>query len=343
MPDQTTNGYAFEYAVCINTPIAIRDWRNQHNLQTGSIRILQNTRFASLYQKWSLISNQKKDLMNKAALAGLRQILDMEPRLIYFTDEDPIQIVPNESITGRAGDVRDIIYIRNLRPQIRRVRSNESNGFHNNHWEIGISCKWNHWALKSPRLSNRIDFGEEWLGVPCSNQYWDDLEQPLHYLNSHRNQAWNELPENEKFQLVYRPFGNAFISELRKINETHGQIPISLLRYLLGRQDFYKLIGIESQRSTEIQVVNIDNTLNQPNQSINPRFRLPKIVLPTRIINIDWIPGSEHTIQVVMDNGWQINLRLHNAETRIKNSLKFDVNFAGNPIPSLINFWHDHE
>ena len=57
---------------------------------------------------------------------------------------------------GQTGDVRDVILTKN-------------------NWEIGISCKHNHQALKHQRLSNRIDFGLEWAGYPVSQNYWNTI------------------------------------------------------------------------------------------------------------------------------------------------------------------------
>lgn len=49
---------------------------------------------------------------------------------------------------GKAGDVRDVIAIRALQ-----------------RWEIGVSAKNNHEAVKHSRLSTELDFGDKWLQI----------------------------------------------------------------------------------------------------------------------------------------------------------------------------------
>ena len=61
---------------------------------------------------------------------------------------------------GEIGDVRDIIIVR------RDIK-----------WEIGLSIKHNHFAVKHSRLGKSLDFGERWFGVKCSEQYWEDIKR----------------------------------------------------------------------------------------------------------------------------------------------------------------------
>ena len=57
---------------------------------------------------------------------------------------------------GTEGDVRDII-----------IETPSE--------EIGISAKNRHHAVKHSRLSERIDFGEKWMGQKSSNDYWSKI------------------------------------------------------------------------------------------------------------------------------------------------------------------------
>jgi len=68
--------------------------------------------------------------------------------------DDTLQLIIPTDDRGREGDVRDIII----------VRSEIG-------WEIGISVKNNHSAVKHPRLSSVLDFGEKWFGIKCSDDY----------------------------------------------------------------------------------------------------------------------------------------------------------------------------
>ena len=61
--------------------------------------------------------------------------------------------------SGETGDVRDIV-----------IRRDDIE------WEVGLSIKHNHAAVKHSRLSHVLDFGNEWYGIPCSNKYWNDVK-----------------------------------------------------------------------------------------------------------------------------------------------------------------------
>lgn len=37
------------------------------------------------------------------------------------------------------------------------------------------------------------------------------------------------------------------------------------------------------------------------------------------------------TLNMVLDGGWSISFRIHNAEKKVVPSLKFDINLTGNP------------
>ena len=85
-------------------------------------------------------------------------LIDLEPRLsngINQSDVLQLEIVSDKQ--GQIGDVRDVLAIRSLQK-----------------WEIGISAKNNHRAVKHSRLLNDINFGEKWLGFSCSENYFVD-------------------------------------------------------------------------------------------------------------------------------------------------------------------------
>ena len=45
----------------------------------------------------------------------------------------------------------------------------------------------------------------------------------------------------------------------------------------------------------------------------------------------DFVPGKTNTVELYMDGGWQFSFRIHNAETYVKASLKFDIQIVGMP------------
>ncbi len=86
-------------------------------------------------------------------------LMDIELRLANDIDEnDVLQLESLTDYQGQLGDVRDILVIRVVQK-----------------WEIGVSAKNNHRAVKHSRLSNDIDFGEKWLGQQCSDTYFSEV------------------------------------------------------------------------------------------------------------------------------------------------------------------------
>ena len=55
-------------------------------------------------------------------------------------------------------------------------------------WEIGISVKHNHSALKHSRIYPHIDCGSEWMGVPCSPKYFENINKVFDKLAIAKNQ-----------------------------------------------------------------------------------------------------------------------------------------------------------
>jgi len=221
-----------------------------------------------------------------------------------------------EAVEGKEGDVRDVLIIR------RGIQ-----------WEIGLSLKHNHFAVKHSRLAKSLDFGEKWFGVRCSDQYWDDIDPIFTYLEVEKKKGakWRDLLSKETD--VYIPLLQAFINELWKSYRAYGSlVPRKMVEYLLGQFDFYKVIGLDKQRLTKIQTFNLRGTLNKAGQKTKPSLIIPVSGLPTRIVSIAFKPKSNNTVEMYMDAGWQFGFRIHNAATKVETSLKFDIQIIGMPV-----------
>jgi len=139
MPNQARNGYAFEYAIISSIPGAIDDWIYRHGEGSRNCKIIEDDAFSNIQHSFNLTENRLQDQMMLAAKAGLRRMLDMEPRITHAPAEDPIIITSNPANRGIMGDIRDIIFIRQHQPSHRRnVILSADNVDH--HWEIGISA-----------------------------------------------------------------------------------------------------------------------------------------------------------------------------------------------------------
>jgi hypothetical protein len=204
---------------------------------------------------------------------------------------------------GVHGDVRDIIITNN--------KLNE---------EIGISAKNRHWAVKHSRLSEQIDFGYDWFGIHCSDNYSHQVTPIFRELRSrqHRGEKWQDI--DDKKQRYYMPILQAFHTEMDTLfKKCPHDVAKGLVKYLLGKVDFYKVI--KENGEVTITSFNIDGTLKWGS----------KIPLPASITNICQKPNSETTLNFTFDQGWQISFRIHNASTYVEPSLKFDINIIGQP------------
>ena len=96
-------------------------------------------------------------------------------------------------------------------------------------------------------------------------------------------------------------------------------IPKEMMKYLLGKYDFYKII--KKNGNVSIVSFNIYNTLKWGH----------RLNLPDRIIEVALKPKSKTTVSMILDQGWQLSFRIHNARSIIEPSLKFDINLVGCP------------
>ncbi|MBM7267638.1 HaeIII family restriction endonuclease [Streptococcus sp. 2018037] len=272
--------------------------------------------------------------MFQAAKASLNTILKAEPNLSNGQELVTLSILVDKS--GGDGDVRDIVFIKG-----------------ETDWEIGISCKHNHHALKHSRLSNDIDFGLKWLGLPVSNDYFEaikpvftrlaTLRDETKHLDKAEQHKWTMF-ENKEVE-IYLPVLEAFKFELLRLYEQHQEVPKLLIEYLLGRKDFYKVIAKDKERKTIVQAFNLNDTLSINYQTIRPKTKIKGLstVLPTRIFSLDYKRGSKNTLELIMDNGWSISFRIHNASSRVEPSLKFDIQLIGIPqsVTNIEEYWED--
>lgn len=214
----------------------------------------------------------------------------------------------NSDAKGQSGDVRDVMLASAGR-------------------SIGISCKNNHSAFKHSRLSPKIDFPTEWelCEEGASSRYKYGVESLFEKIEkSHgpfRVAAWEDVPQDVKFT-YYRELLEAFRSEILRIRnrspESAEQLASGLVKYVVGRHDFYKLI-IKDDRGL-VEGYNLSRTLS-----------VPKIPLPTTVLALELVPDAAGTLLLFMDAGYTFSFRIHSASSKIESSLKFDIQAIGLP------------
>ncbi|MFD1603014.1 HaeIII family restriction endonuclease [Flavobacterium artemisiae] len=306
---QTINGKAFEFALLNEFLVRLQN--------SAKVSVLENEPFKTAKKCFLSFDDKDQGQYSLVASFAVNFLIDIEPRLSNGIDNnDILQLEIVSDKMGQSGDVRDVLAIRSLQK-----------------WEIGISAKNNHRAVKHPRLSNKIDFGKEWLGVSCSADYFNQINPIFSNLAKLRTaskatQKWETL--GDYHTSVYVPILDAFKNELLRLDrENQGIIAQRLLEYLIGRQDFYKVI--KGNKKVEIQAYNLHGTLNLPFQKIKPKYTIQKLKLPSRIIEFVYQDNSKTTLLLTLNEGWQISFRIHNASSRIEPSLKFDINLVSAP------------
>lgn len=293
-----SKGKAFEYA----TAISFYSYVIQRG---GRAQLIQDNNLQNVENSFNTLSDTEQNELMRAAMVGCVQVIRLEPVLQNMGDNLTISIAPD--YFGKMGDVRDVILTKD-------------------NWEIGISCKHNHQALKHQRLSNIIDFGNEWAGYPVSQNYWQGIRPIFQMLQEFRDRRinWRDLTRYNvsKEQDIYIPLLTIFLNEFNALDRQYNDLATKFVEYLAGRRDFYKFVMDENRGEITIYCYNLHGDLGLEGN-------VPIVSLPTYFINKDWKINrdgsqSNNTLIVEMDNNWTVGLRLHSAASLVETSLKFD-------------------
>ena len=304
-----TTGKSFEYALldCLYKKLD----------SITNVQVISNSSLDNAEQCFKQLSKDEQNRYQRTAQSAVDFLIEIEPKLSRGTDDkDVVQLEIASDALGKAGDVRDVL--------IKRSQQK---------WAIGISAKNNHNAVKHSRLSSKIDFGEKWIGVQASQEYFAKIDPIFNYLKDVRDESgatkkWSEL--GDYHSTVYKPILNAFMEELERIYETDNKkVASNLVSYLVGKEDFYKVI--QTKGSVKITGYNLYGTLGTSYETDDVGFQVLQIRLPTAITNISMKKESDTTVIVELNNEWSLSFRIHNASSRVEASLKFDINLLKSP------------
>lgn len=305
MISQTESGKAFEYALV--TAICEKLQSKQ------KIDLVTDSMYYSTRRCFEKFNDYEKKKYRHSAISSVNYIMTIEPRLENpITKDCTLRVGIQSDRIGQLGDVRDIIV----------VSSNED-------WVIGFSAKNNHNAVKHSRLSEVIDFGKKWFGIPCSRDYMDEVGRIFggikDKIRKNKDLKWSQL--SNKVTDYYLPTLQAFQTEICRISKENPQTPRMLIEYLVGKYDFYKIMKYDTY--TRIQGYNLHGTLGKSSKNIKPQHKIPILHFPTEIIRTSIKDGNK--LRMILDNGWELSFRIHNARTKAEPSLKFDIQLIGIP------------
>ena len=304
MSNKSNNqGRGYEYAW-----IKILEEHLQKICQT---KVIKNSSFDANKNAFETLSDEQKKIYKISAESAIETIFELEPRICEISD-DELNLKFQKDEVAIKGDVRDIVISRK-------------------DFEIGLSIKHNHDAVKHSRLSKKIDFGFEWFESPCSENYWQKVTPIFDRLKilKEKNLKWSDIPD--KNNSVYVPILQAFMDEIKNSCANDKNIPRKIVEYLIGVKDYYKIISRDSKRLTIIETFNLHGTLNKPSKKIISAITVPKVSLPTELVAIKFKNNSKNTVEMYLNNGWQLSFRIHNASTIVEPSLKFDIKLVGIP------------
>lgn len=299
------NGRAYEF-ICLNT-------LNKAISSIRQSRIIINSCYHAAERSWNSLDAAGQNILTRSAQSIIDTIFAMEPRILE-DDGNVLELYIQKDERGEEADVRDII-----------IKRKEII------WEIGLSIKHNHMAVKHSRIAKHLDFGFKWYGIPCSQEYWNDVNPVFEFLQKEKDHNAMFCDMSSKEDDVYMPLLHAFMKEIAKQVELDNRIPKRLVEYLLSKYDFYKVISIDNKQITTIQSFNMYNTLNLSAKDVLPSIKVPLIKLPSTLLHIGLKPNSKTTVIMCFDNGWQFSFRIHNAEKYVATTLKFDIQIEGMP------------
>lgn len=289
-----------------------------------SVRYVSSKAYNTAKNAFGSVDSKEQANLIEASKTAVKLLFPLEPKLLSGEGTLLLEIASDSIAIGSAGDVRDVICSRD------------------DNWTVGISCKHNHEALRHPRVTEGKDFGSDWIGIPCSREFINEITPITDSLISYGQNRilWRNVPN--KWDQYYVPILSAYLKEIQRMCDKNPLVPSKLLSYFFGSNDFYKVIMKGRRRTTTIEAFNMHGTLNAPNGRHRTMTRIPTTKMPTRLIDAafkgTFSGKSKTTIILTFDNGWAISMRLHNKDDIAKpTSLAWDVNLIGLPPSTYVN------
>lgn len=312
----TINGKAFEYA-CLQSLLV------RAKATDKDVSVEENKAFKTAEKAFSAIDENAKKEMMAAADTAVKLIVPLEPKLLNGAGTLILSIAADAVAVGVDGDVRDVLCA--------RLENDKE-------WTIGISCKHNHEGLRHPRITEGKDFGMDWIGVHCSQEFMDEITPITNSLieNSKNGTQWAQI--EDKWDNYYVPILCAYLKEIQRMCNEDASVPEKLLSYFFGSNDFYKVIMRSGHRTTTIEGFNMHGTLNAACGKTKAMTKVPVTKMPTKLLDAAFKEGTKTTIILTFDAGWSISMRLHNKDRVAKpTSLAWEVNLEGLPPSTYVN------
>ncbi|MGI9306345.1 MAG: HaeIII family restriction endonuclease [Gammaproteobacteria bacterium] len=247
-------------------------------------------------------SVEERIWLMRAGGAGVAHVMEIEKARLKFKANSAVIMQPDNK--GREGDPRDILL-----------------SLEKGH--LGFSVKRKNDVEKNQRLQrNNTNFGKMWgLGVDASPQYAKEVEAVFKRVDAFRKKGavnWKDISNSH--EKIYLPLLQAFQREFETLAGS-PEVCEKFVYYVTGGAfDFYKIMAYD--KKAIVQGYNFGGKLSCY------RLRFPKLLLSVGRRDED----SKTTIVLTFDGGWVFSMRIHNGDTRIVDSLKWDVRLIAHPV-----------
>lgn len=309
MAVHTRNGKAFEWSIALSLS------------DMAQVEITESLAATKARESFEEIDTKLRDRFVSASNLAVHHILSLEKNRSAVVEARSVSLSKDSDGKGKGLDLPAVV------SDVFLVGGSD---------KLGISCKSNSDAYKHSRLSGSIDFVKKW-GISesgASPEYWASVGPVFEELARIRQDGpgtpyFKNFPaKNDRFVL---PVLNAWAEELKRqfasmSAEGKRLATERLVSYLIGKDDFYKVIcRIRPRQEVEIQGINLHSQL-----------ATPKTPMPTDFLQVQKLyPKKPLTRTVQLNHGMGFNFRLHTASSKVEPSLKFDITPESLP-PSLV-------
>ena len=269
---------------------------------------------SDMYQKlWETADAGEKALKMRQARPAIKRIIHKEP-YVFIKSGGPLVLKFNDASRRMRDSFGEMLIERE-----------------DLDWRIAFSIKNDARIIASAAVADRHDaeyddhtvnvynviddFGERIFGVPCTNDYFQDMNAILEQISHDGHQEWVERFKDDDFAYnrLITPMLSAIAREIPRICKDHPEAPAKLLDFFYSKYDYYFINPIDELEITRIGAINVHHCLGCiPN---NKNHYTATVDAPTELLEVRFATGphgeiSRDTIQLNFDGGWAVCLTI---------------------------------
>ncbi len=303
----------------VGTAMAFEEILKEHDVPH---ELVDDDESREFHKIWESADDKDRKLVFRQALPAVRRIAEHEPYL-FETAGDPLRIRFN--YLERKLHVDSFGELLLERPDI--------------NWNISVSIKNDARIISALPVADRArnikdgrvinifneidDFGERIFDVPCTNEYFNDVNEVLLTFEPLTNEEWMQKIKEPEFLYgkLISPMLRAIGNEVSRIMKYHPEAPQKMIDYFYGKYDYYFLNPIAELEVTRMGAVNCHGQLGRiPNSH---HYYTTKVKYPTELLEVRFATGRrgeilKDTIKFAFDGGWELCMTLSFDEEHIE-------------------------